>query len=104
MTSEVQRREKAREFLRRNPEVWSLFVRFTEEKIKAGFKHYSVRGIWHRIRWETPAGDDGVERFKLGDHHAKYFGEGFMKCFPMYEGFFRSRESAKTRAEKAECS
>ena len=100
MTTDEERRIKAREFLERNPEVWNLFVRFTFEKIHAGFKHYSVRGIWHRIRWETPAGDDGLERFKLGDHHAKFFGEGFMKKYD-HEGFFRTREAGQIRAQKA---
>lgn len=100
-TTEEQRRQKAREFFKRNPEVWKLFVRFTLEKINAGYKHYSVRGIWHRIRWETPAGDDGAERFKLGDHHARFYGEAFMKKYG-YEGFFRTREPAKDRARKAQ--
>lgn len=93
MNRDEEMREKAREFHRRNPDVWKLFERFTFEKINAGFKHYSVRGIWHRIRWETPAGDDGVERFKLSDHHARFYGEGFMRRHPEYDGFFRTKDT-----------
>ena len=96
MTRDDEMRIEARKFLARNPDVARLFIQFTFEKINAGFKHYSVRGIWHRIRWETPAGDDGHERFKLGDHHARFFGEGFMKKYPQHEGFFRTRSSGVT--------
>lgn len=93
MNRDEQMRLKAREFHLRNPEVWKLFCRFTFEKINAGYKHYSVRGIWHRIRWETPAGDDGKERFKLGDHHARFYGEGFMNLYPNHDGFFRTKNT-----------
>ena len=91
-STEYERRQAAREFHVRNPDVWRLFQRFTWEKINVGFQHYSVRGIWHRIRWETPAGDDGIVKFKLGDHHAKFYGQAFMKHNPQFEGFFRKRE------------
>lgn len=90
---EDEMREAAREFHLRNPDVWRLFVKFTFEKINAGFKNYSVRGVWHRIRWETPAGDDGVERFKLSNNHSRFYGEGFMKKYPQYDGFFRTRDA-----------
>ena len=93
MSREDEMHEQARKFFKRNPAVWTLFERFTLEKINRGFKHYSVRGIWHRIRWETPAGDDGVERFKLGDHHARFYGSFFMRKYPQHEGFFRTRDS-----------
>jgi len=92
-TRDDEMREQAVKFHERNPDVWKLFVRFTFEKINKGFRHYSVRGIWHRIRWETPAGDDGLERFKLGDHHARFYGDRFMRMYPKHAGFFRQKES-----------
>jgi hypothetical protein len=101
MTTNEDRRLNAVEFHKRNPQVWDLFVRFANEKISVGFKHYSARGIWHRIRWETPAGDDGVEKFKLGDHHAKFYARRFMKMYPSYDGFFRQRDNSKITAEIA---
>jgi hypothetical protein len=99
MSTNEERRAKAQQFHWDHPEVWDLFVKFTLEKINAGFSHYSVRGIWHRIRWETPAGDDGVVRFKLGDHHAKFYGRRFMKMYPQHEGFFRKREDSKAKVK-----
>ena len=75
-STEYERRQAAREFAIRNPDVWILFQRFTWEKINAGFQHYSVR----------------IVKFKLGDHHAKFYGQAFMKHNPQFEGFFRKRE------------
>ena len=101
-SSEAGRLRKAAELHVRNPVVWELFVKFTLELIARNFKHHSVRSVWHRIRWETPAGDDGVIRFKLGDHHAKFYGRRFMKEYPEHEGFFRSRNTDKILREMAE--
>ena len=86
-------REQVQRFHDDNPEVWDLFVRFTLQKINRGFSHYSARGIFHRIRWETddPSYEKGVE-FKLNDHHSPFYARRFMKMYPEHEGFFRTRE------------
>jgi hypothetical protein len=86
-------KEAVTRFHKEHPEVWDLFCRFTFMKINAGFKHYSARGIFHRIRWETdlPAYDKGNE-FKLNDHHSPFYARRFMATYPEHEGFFRTRE------------
>ena len=96
MSTDTELREAARQFFKRNPNVWTLFERFTFEKINQGFNHYSVRGIWHRIRWETPAGDDGVICYKLPNNHSRFYGEAFMKKYPEHEGFFRTMSVKQT--------
>ena len=85
-------REQVSVFHSENPEVWDLFVQFTTEKIEQGFKNYSARGIFHRIRWETDKPDyhEGYE-FKLNDHHSPFYARRFMKMYPQYDGFFRTR-------------
>ena len=85
-------REQCRKFHEAHPEVWDLFVQFTREKIKQGFTNYSARGIFHRIRWETDKPDyqEGCE-FKLNDHHSPFYSRRFMRMYPKYEGFFRTR-------------
>ena len=87
-----ENKEKVNAFHRENPEVWQLFKRFTFEKIRQGFKHYSAMSIFERIRWETPAGDDGKEQFKLNTNYRKAYALRFMKLYPEYEGFFRMRD------------
>jgi hypothetical protein len=85
-------REQVSVFHSEHPEVWGLFVQFTTEKIEQGFKNYSARGIFHRIRWETDKPDyhEGYE-FKLNDHYSPFYARRFMKMYPQYDGFFRTR-------------
>lgn len=86
-------REQVSSFHNKHPEVWNLFVRFTMEKISCGFKHYSARGIFHRIRWETeePSYQAGKE-FKLNDHYSPFYARRFHRIYPQHDGFFRTRK------------
>ena len=64
------------------------------EKINAGWRHYSARGVWHRIRWETaaPHNRDPKAKYKLGDHHTPFYSRSFMEMYPQYKGFFKTKE------------
>ena len=85
-------RSQVSAFHSEHPEVWDLFVRFTQEKINRRFGHYSARGIFHRIRWETeqPTYTEGRE-FKLNDHCSPFYARRFMRMYPQHDGFFRTR-------------
>ena len=94
--SDRTRRDELRDhvvdFHKSHPEVWVLFCKFTFEKIHRGFKHYSARGVFHRIRWETGTPDNvGDDEFKLNDHHSPFYARAFMRTHPKYDGFFRLR-------------
>lgn len=83
-------REQVIRFHEKNPEVMELFSRFTFDRINKGFKHYSVNGIFERIRWETAtAGDESG--FKLSNNHRPFYARAWMKMNPEYDGFFRTR-------------
>ena len=84
--------EQCMEFHLQQPEVWDLFVQFTQEMINKGFKHYSVKAIFERIRWEKDVGGDGVESFKLNNNYTALYARRFMKVYPEHDGFFRTRE------------
>lgn len=80
------------EFHRANPHIFDLFCRFADQVARAGFEHYSARGIFHRIRWHTEVETrSGGEGFKLSNYYSPYYAR-------MYElktgrvGFFRNRE------------
>ena len=75
-----------------HPEVWELFVKFTNEIISKGYKNYSVSAIFERIRWEIDTGGDGVNQFKLNNNYRALYARRFMKMYPEHEGFFRTRE------------
>jgi hypothetical protein len=94
MSRYLEMKQKTQQFHAKYPEVWLMFEKFTLQLIKRGFRHYSARGIWHRIRWETaiPRHLDKDERgIKLGDHHTPFYARAFMKKYPQYKGFFRTK-------------
>ena len=75
-----------------HPEVWRMFCRFTFEKINAGFEHYSAKGVFERIRWESPAGADGLLHFKLNNNYSAFYARRFMNLYKDSAGFFQLRE------------
>jgi len=93
MKTRLQEMEDAAiKFHRENPKVWQYFVRFTLEVIDRGFQHYSVNGVFERIRWESDVADaEGRSTFKLNNNHRPYYARWFMRMYPEYEGFFRLR-------------
>tara|TARA_A100001391_G_scaffold182460_2_gene149021 strand:+ start:6898 stop:7251 length:354 start_codon:yes stop_codon:yes gene_type:complete len=85
-------REQCKRFHVEHPEVWRLFVRFTNEMIDRGFTNYSVNAVFERIRWEIDAGGDGVNAFKLNNNYRAFYSRAFMRKYPQHDGFFRTRE------------
>ena len=82
----------AETFSAKHPKVNKLFVAFTKEVIDRGFKHYSVKAVFERIRWETDQADtDGKSTFKLNNNYTAWYARRFMQAFPEYDGFFRTR-------------
>ena len=93
-------RQQCIRFHKDNPEVWDLFVRFTFEMINKGFKNYSAQhGIFARIRWEMDVGGNGVTQFKINNNYSAFYARRFMKMYPQYDGFYRTRE----QVSKEEC-
>ncbi len=86
-----QLQEKVREYHKAHPEVWDLFVKFSFELMDRGYKHYSVSGVFDRIRWEQGAGADGTSVFKLSNDYKPFYARAFMKQYPEAVGFYRLR-------------
>lgn len=93
MNNRYEEMERAAvQFHLENPKVWEYFVQFTFEVIQRGFNHYSVNGVFERIRWEADLADaEGQSTFKLNNNHRPFYARWFMKAYPEYRGFFRLR-------------
>lgn len=85
-------RDECLRFHKQHPRVWDLFVKFTLGRIDRGFKNYSARGIFQRIRWETEEAQTSEIEFKLNDHHSPFYARRFMRMYPQHDGFFRTRK------------
>ena len=85
-------RFQVKAFHSKHPEVWDLFVRFTKEILRRGFKHYSVNAIFERIRWEVDTvGRNDQYEFKLNNNYRAFYARRFMRMYPQHDGFFRTR-------------
>jgi|TARA_X000001388_G_C2175889_1_gene101641 hypothetical protein len=84
--------EQCMAFHEANPEVWNMFVYFTQEIINKGYENYSVNAIFERIRWEKDMGGDGTNQFKINNNYRAFYARRFMNKHPEYQGFFRTRE------------
>ena len=74
-----------------NPEVWLLFVRFTQELIGRGFRHHSAYAVMHRVRWETMARLDDDSAYKISNGWIPYYARKYHRLYPHHEGFFICR-------------
>jgi len=83
--------DQVKAFHKQHPRVWELFCEFTNELIRRGFKHYSAKGVFERIRWETAEADSARNEFKLNNNYSAFYARAFMRCNPEHEGFFRTR-------------
>lgn len=84
--------DQVKAFHAEHPQVWRLFRQFTQELIDRGFTHYSAKGVFERIRWETAEADTGKSEFKLNNNYSAFYARAFMRLHPEHDGFFRTRQ------------
>ncbi len=101
---EEQMRAAVQAFHAQHPEVWTLFVKFTTEKISAGFRAYSADSVMHRVRWESDEGRHHEKHggFKINNNHVAFYARRFMRIFPSHKDFFRTREQTSAERRPAE--
>jgi hypothetical protein len=78
---------------RANPNVWSLFVRLTFDRIHRGFRNYSSDAVLHRVRWETAVPLEDGSGFKINNNWSPFYARKFHDAYPQHAGFFRTRAS-----------
>ena len=85
-------------FDKEHPEIYKYFAYYAMKMIKAGFKHYSARDIFGRVRWHIDEkhlkrGEKTCnEPFRLNNNYTSRYARKFMGRHPEYEGFFSTRE------------
>jgi hypothetical protein len=83
-------------FHRENPHVYELFKRFAFEAIHSGRSALGAKALWERMRWYASF-ETTDQQFKLCNNHTAYYARMFMRDFPQYDGFFRTREVRNER-------
>ena len=73
--------EKFKKFHAVNPQIWTLFKKYSFQMHNAGRQQYGAAAIFERIRWhvgiETKSNDD----LKLCNDFRAYYGRMFNACF-----------------------
>ena len=88
-------KENFEEFHKNNPEIYTLFIKFTNMVIERKRKYYSAKAIFHRIRWESMISSDTHQLlgdYKIDDGWISHYARMFMDDFPQHQGFFQTRE------------
>lgn len=66
-----------------NPGVWLAFDHFALERYARGFRRYSARDIYARVRWETHLPSPGQgEDFKVTNHWSPFYARKFLHKHP----------------------
>ena len=80
------------DFHRAHPEVYDKIVGLARAAKARGFRRYSMRTIWEKLRWHfeivKPSGDE----FKLNDPLVPYYDLLVMDREPDLRGFFEIRK------------
>jgi hypothetical protein len=74
------------------PDVWSLFVGFAFELIRAGHKHAGAKAIAERIRWHAyTTAHTGPSEYVVNNSHVSCMARIFARTYPEHASFFRFR-------------
>lgn len=75
-----------------NPEVYSMFKKFTFDVISSGYHNCGSQMIIERIRWESIVIAKN-DKFKINNNYAAFYSRKFMQEYPLHNNFFRIRSS-----------
>ena len=81
-----------KKFHAKNPEVYSLFCKFTFQAINSGHVRLSSEMIINRIRWETSVVTTDKD-YKINNDYKPFYSRMFMAEHPKYNNFFNTRGS-----------
>ena len=82
--------EKFNKYHAANPHVYEMFKLFSREAKNAGFKVFSAKAVFERMRWFTYIETKG-DRFKLTNSYHAYYARKLMEDCKDFEGFFRTK-------------
>ena len=80
------------EFIRKHPEAYTLFEKFTYDVIHSGRKHFGAKAIIERVRWQTMFEEKGGA-FKINNNYTAFLVRMFIYKNPWHKGFFQTRRA-----------
>ncbi len=84
--------QRFNEFHARHPEVYARLLEMARALRRAGRTHYGIRGLWETMRYNFALAKDPGEKYKLQDHHTRFYSRLQMANHPELAGMFETRE------------
>jgi hypothetical protein len=88
--------EKFKVFHRKNPVVYALFIKFSQEAKASGRKRFSHWMIANRIRWYSLVETSG-KAYKLSNDYIALYARLLVHDHPEFKGFFMLKPMKKVR-------
>ena len=79
------------EWHKRNPHVWEMFERFTQEAIARGVTKMSHWLVINRIRWEVSVSTFGNE-FKISNDFIAFYARLWKAKHPAHQDIFNTKK------------
>ena len=80
---------------KQNPEVFKLFLEYSEMALNRGFKKFSAKAVFERLRWYYQIEKSDMTNFKLNNNYTAHYARKLIREYPEFEGFFELRERKK---------
>lgn len=83
--------EKFEIFHAENPHVYDLFKKYSEMAFSRGFKRFSAKAVFERLRWHLNFETSG-DVFKLNNNYTALYARKLVSEHPKFLNFFEMRE------------
>ena len=83
-------KKKFKQYHKENPQVFRTLVKFSKQVKRAGYKKYSINGIFERVRWHYNIEQNDAS-FKLNNNWRSVDGRRVMRKIPEVKGLFEIR-------------
>lgn len=83
--------DKFRKYHQDNPGIFGLFIRFTREARRRGYRHFGSKAVFERIRWHMNVETTG-DPFKINNNYTSRYVRLLEKEYPGFVGFYRQRQ------------
>ena len=80
----------------KNPIVWELFVKYTQEMKDAGHKSYSAMAVIQRLRWDSDLKQSSPHKFKINNNYTPFYARRYNR---MYGDYFNERKQSSEKAK-----
>lgn len=77
---------------REHPKVYKKLVNLARQVKAAGFDHYSMDALAHRLRWHYDVEKKAEEPFKFNDHYTAFYARLIMAREPDLSNLFELRK------------